>query len=63
MLDADDASQYIGVNRARGKMLTHAATEVFIRDFPALVADEPPARGGEDRGPSPLELVLAALCA
>jgi uncharacterized OsmC-like protein len=29
----------------------------------ALVADEPEPRGGEDAGPTPLQLVLAGLCA
>ena len=51
------------VNRARGEMLSHTASAVHVRDFPPLVSDEPPARGGEDRGPTPLELVLVALCA
>jgi uncharacterized OsmC-like protein len=55
--------EYIVTNRARGAMLSPAATAVQIRDFPPLISDEPPARGGENRGPSPLELVLAALCA
>ena len=55
--------EYIVTNRARGEMLSPAATAVHIREFPPLVSDEPPARGGENRGPSPLELVLAALCA
>lgn len=54
---------YVVVNRARGRMLTHAAAEVRVRDFPAIVSDEPPSRGGEDRGPTPLEYVLVALCA
>jgi uncharacterized OsmC-like protein len=56
-------NKYIVTNRAHGKMLSFAAAEIFIRDFPALISDEPPARGGENRGPSPLELILAALCA
>ncbi len=56
-------NKYIVTNRAQGKMLTHAASEIFIRDFSPLISDEPPARGGENRGPSPLELILAALCA
>lgn len=56
-------NEYIVVNRAQGKMISHAAAEIRIRDFPALVSDEPPARGGENRGPTPLELILAALCA
>jgi uncharacterized OsmC-like protein len=54
---------YIVINRARGRMLTHAAAEVYVRDFPAVIADEPPSRGGENRGPSPLEYILIALCA
>lgn len=58
-IDAED----IVVNRARGEMLTHTCTAVHLRDFPPLVSDEPAKRGGEDRGPTPLELVLAALCA
>ena len=35
-------------------------TEVRIRDF-TLEVDEPPLIGGTDRGPTPVELVLAAL--
>jgi uncharacterized OsmC-like protein len=54
---------YIVTNRAHGKMLSHAAAEVFVRDFPPTIADEPPSRGGENRGPSPLEYILIALCA
>ena len=51
------------VNRAWGEMLSHTASAVQVRDFAPLVSDEPPSRGGEDRGPTPLELVLVALCA
>jgi uncharacterized OsmC-like protein len=54
---------YIVVNRARGKMITHAAAEVYVRDFPPVISDEPPSRGGENRGPSPMEYILVALCA
>ncbi len=32
-----------------------------IRSFEPLVVDEPPALGGTDRGPTPVELLLAAL--
>lgn len=32
-----------------------------IRDFPAIVIDEPSPFGGSDLGPSPVEIVLAAL--
>ena len=54
---------YVVVNRASGKMLTHAASEIYVRDFPPVISDEPPSRGGDDRGPSPLEYILVALCA
>jgi uncharacterized OsmC-like protein len=54
---------YIVTNRARGKMVTHAAAEIRVRDFPPILSDEPPSRGGENRGPTPLEFVLVALCA
>jgi uncharacterized OsmC-like protein len=53
----------IVVNRARGRMLTPTATELRVRDLAPIVSDEPPKRGGENRGPSPLELVLFSLCA
>ena len=58
-----DTPDYIVVNRAKGKMLTHSASEIHIRDLAPVISDEPPARGGENRGPSPLEYILAALCA
>ena len=58
-----DAADYIVVNRARGRMLSHTSAEIVVRDHAPIVADEPPARGGENRGPTPLEFVLVALCA
>ncbi len=57
------ADQYLVTNRARGRMLSHSASELVVRHFPPLIADEPERRGGSDRGPSPLEYVLVALCA
>jgi len=54
---------YTVTNRVRGKMKSHAAAEMFVRDFPAVISDEPPSRGGENSGPSPLEFILVALCA
>ena len=63
MSDQGNDLNYVVTNRARGKMLTHAAAEMFVRDFPAIISDEPPARGGNNMGPSPLELILVALCA
>lgn len=63
MTDQEEGREYIVVNRARGKMLTHSASEIVVRHFPPVLSDEPPTRGGEDRAPSPLEYVLVALCA
>ena len=54
---------YVVTNRAHGDMVTATATAIHVRDLPPLVSDEPPARGGEDRGQTPLELLLASLCA
>jgi putative redox protein len=54
---------HVVTNRARGEMIDHAACAIHVRDFPALISDEPPSRGGQDRGQSPLELLLASLCA
>ena len=58
-----DTPKYIVTNRAHGKMLTAMASEVQVRDFPPVISDEPPSRGGEDRAPTPLEYILVALCA
>lgn len=58
-----ETPDYIVTNQARGKMLTHAAAEIYVRDFVPIISDEPPSRGGENRGPSPLEYILIALCA
>jgi uncharacterized OsmC-like protein len=57
-----DTPEDVVVNRAGGRMLTRSASEVAVRHF-TVVSDEPPSRGGEDRGPTPLEYVLVALCA
>ena len=63
MPDPNEQMDSVVTNRARGKMVTHAAAEMYVRDFPAIISDEPPSRGGHNSGPSPLELILAALCA
>ena len=60
---SSEGERHIVVNSARGKMISHSAAEVYVRDFPAVISDEPPSRGGENRGPSPLEYILVALCA
>lgn len=58
-----DTPDHIVVNRARGEMLTHSASKIHIRDLEPVISDEPPSRGGGNLGPSPLEYILAALCA
>jgi putative redox protein len=58
-----EAEGYVVTNRARAAMLDRTGCAVHVRDFPPLVSDEPPSRGGQDRGESPLELLLASLCA
>lgn len=63
MTEDRSAEQYLVTNRARGRMVSHSASEIMVRNFPLLTSDEPPVRGGGDRGPSPLEYVLVALCA
>ncbi|KRT76917.1 MAG: OsmC family protein [Armatimonadetes bacterium CSP1-3] len=63
MTGIPEGNEYIVVNRAHGRMLTHSAAEIVVRHFPPLISDEPAPRGGEDRAPSPLEYILVALCA
>src|SRR5918996_5348349 len=58
-----DTTEDVVVNRAGGRMLTPTATELQVRDLATVTSDEPPVRGGQNRGPSPLELVLCSLCA
>ncbi|MCK4898980.1 MAG: hypothetical protein KAS38_09390 [Anaerolineales bacterium] len=58
-----EGKDHLVTNRARGKMLDHAAAEVYVRDFPPVISDEPPSRGGNNRGATPLEHILIALCA
>jgi uncharacterized OsmC-like protein len=58
-----EAEEYVVTNRARGEMIDHAACAIHVREFRPLISDEPPSRGGQDRGQSPLELLLASLCA
>jgi uncharacterized OsmC-like protein len=58
-----DTAEDVVVNRGHGTMLDHTGCEIQVRELAPLISDEPPARGGKDRGPSPLELVLCSLCA
>jgi putative redox protein len=45
---------------ASTSLLDNYKTSVTIREF-GLIVDEPPSIGGADSGPTPVELVLAAL--
>ena len=58
-----EVEEYVVTNRASAEMLEGHACAIHVRDFPPLISDEPPARGGGNRGQSPLELLLASLCA
>ena len=53
---------HIVVNRAEGRQAGGMATEVAVRGF-TVRSDEPADRGGQDSGPTPLELLMGALCA
>ena len=63
MTDSPEVEQYKVVNRVHGEMISHSAARLFVRDFPEVVSDEPPSRGGVNRGSSPLGYILIALCA
>jgi hypothetical protein len=63
MQNHEDGTKYIITNRAIGKMIDRAATEIHVRDLHPFISDEKPDGGGKNRGPSPLEMVLGALCA
>jgi uncharacterized OsmC-like protein len=63
MEERGDDVKFIITNRAVGKMIDKAATEVHVRDLKPFISDEKPDGGGKNRGPSPLEMVLGALCA
>lgn len=62
-MSTSEINPQLVTNQARGEMIDHAASRVFVRDFDPVISDEPFARGGHDQGPSPLEYILAALCA
>jgi hypothetical protein len=53
-------NKYIVVNHAHVKMASGTAAEIYIRDFPTLVSDEPPSRGGENSGPTPLDSLISS---
>lgn len=59
-LSAADDEQAKIVFGSRSGLVEGFHTEARIRDF-KLTVDEPEALGGTDKGPNPVELVLAAL--
>ena len=63
MAKVREKEDYVVTNRAHAEMLDRTGCAIRVRDFPPLISDEPPSRGGGDRGQSPLELLLASLCA
>ena len=62
-MSTSNKNSYLVINHARGEMIDHAASIIFVRDFDPVISDEPPSRGGHNQGPSPLEYILVALCA
>jgi uncharacterized OsmC-like protein len=55
-----DPDAAIAVFSAQSRGVAGLHRKARLRDF-ELDVDEPPALGGEDRGPNPVELILAAL--
>ncbi len=47
--------------RAKTKLIDGVRCHAKVRDFAALVVDEPPTLGGADQGMNPVELIAAAL--
>jgi hypothetical protein len=63
MVQDEGGVKLLITNRAVGKMIDHAGTEIQVRDLAPFMIDEKPDGGGQNRGPSPLETILGALCA
>ena len=57
----DPETKKMIVRSVQGTSLGTARTEVRMRQFPVLVADEPETSGGTNTGPTPFEISLAAL--
>lgn len=49
------------VFRAETQLEEAVRCSAKVRDFPAIIVDEPPELGGADAGPNPVELLLVAL--
>jgi uncharacterized OsmC-like protein len=63
MVKDEEEVKLLITNRAVGIMLDHAGTEIHVRDLKPFIIDEKPDGGGQNRGASPLEMILGALCA
>lgn len=57
----DPERRKLGIRNVRAVNLAGTRTECFVRDFPAVVTDEPDTMGGTNTAPSPLETALVAL--
>ncbi len=55
-----DAASAKAIFSVDSRQVENLRSEAKIRQF-SLTVDEPPALGGSDAGPNPVELVLAAL--
>ncbi|MFQ5858590.1 MAG: OsmC family protein [Anaerolineae bacterium] len=49
------------VFRVDTRLVDTLLCQAQIRDLPPVLVDEPPAMGGSNRGPTPVEMVLVAL--
>ncbi len=56
--EADDEEFLFGAERIDLKRVDHLTLEARKRDF-TFVVDEPPERGGKDKGPNPLAYFIA----
>jgi uncharacterized OsmC-like protein len=59
--DQKENQAQVKTSKAHIKMIDHAASEIQIRDLALVISDEKPWNGGQNRGPSPLEYILAGL--
>lgn len=57
----DPDKRKLGIRNVRAVNLAGTRTESFVRDFAAVVTDEPDTMGGTNTAPSPLETALVAL--